>query len=56
MGRARKPGLARSELAKEAAKKSPVLDKNKETNVEKDLANILEDLTISPKSQKKSVP
>ena len=55
MGRARKPGLARSELAKEAAKKSPVLDKNKETNVEKDLVNILEDLTISPKPQKESV-
>ena len=55
MGSARKPGLARSELAKEAAKKSPDLDKNKEANVEKDLVNILEDLTISPKPQKESV-
>ena len=58
MGRARKPGLARSDLAKEAekvaAKKSTVLHKKKEAVVEMDLVNILEDLTISP--QLVSVP
>ena len=54
MGRARKPGLARSELVKEAANKSPVLEK-KEADVEKDLVNILEDLTISPTPKKESV-
>ena len=58
MGRARKPGLARSDLAKEAekvaAKKSTVPDEKKEAVVEKDLVDILEDLTISP--QLVSVP
>ena len=52
MGRARKPGLARSDLAKEAekvaAKKSTVSNVKKEAVVEKDLVDILEDLTISP--------